>query len=282
MARNRFAVLDKNRQLLIKNFSNEVTKKIAPPHPSTDMMFFGGTAGRLLLRSEDKVTLFETQSRRTIGELQTASQRIKYVVWDDSCSHVALLGKHVIILANRQLQQQCTVTETVRVKSGAWDKHGVFVYSTLNHIKYCLPNGDSGIIRTLDVPVYITKLQGKTLHCLDREAKTRTLSVDTTECVFKLALAKRQYGDVMRMIRTSRLCGQAIIAYLQQKGFPEVALHFVKDNKTRFKLALACGNTFILKPSERDPAAPLYLAKLLSEAGLPDGCINVVNGDKEV
>ena len=46
-------------------------------------------------------------------------------------------------------------------------------------------------------------------------------------------------------------------------------------------MALACGNTFILKPSERDPAAPMYLAKLLIEAGLPDGCMNVVNGDKE-
>ena len=39
--------------------------------------------------------------------------------------------------------------------------------------------------------------------------------------------------------------------------------------------------TFILKPSERDPAAPLYLAELLIEAGLPNGCMNVVNGDKE-
>jgi coatomer subunit alpha len=242
IARNRFAVLDKNRQILIKNFQNEVTKKIPPPHPSTDFMFYGGTAGRLLLRSEDKISLFENQSRRIIGELQTSSQRIKYAQWNDDCSLVALMGKHVIILANRSLQQQCTVTETVRVKSGAWDSHGVFVYSTLNHIKYCLPNGDSGIIRTLDVPVYVTKVKGKSLHCLDREAKTRTLSVDTTECAFKLALAKRQYGDVMRMIRTSRLCGQAIIAYLQQKGFPEVALHFVKDNKTRFKLAIACGN----------------------------------------
>ena len=48
-----------------------------------------------------------------------------------------------------------------------------------------------------------------------------------------------------------------------------------------FPMALACGNTFILKPSERDPGAPLYLAQLLSEAGLPDGCLNVVNGDKE-
>lgn len=45
--------------------------------------------------------------------------------------------------------------------------------------------------------------------------------------------------------------------------------------------ALACGNAFILKPSERDPSAPMRLGELLSEAGLPDGLFNVVNGDKE-
>ncbi|TCP63258.1 methylmalonate-semialdehyde dehydrogenase [acylating] [Rhodovulum bhavnagarense] len=45
--------------------------------------------------------------------------------------------------------------------------------------------------------------------------------------------------------------------------------------------ALACGNAFILKPSERDPSVPLMLAELLKEAGLPDGILQVVNGDKE-
>jgi malonate-semialdehyde dehydrogenase (acetylating) / methylmalonate-semialdehyde dehydrogenase len=48
-----------------------------------------------------------------------------------------------------------------------------------------------------------------------------------------------------------------------------------------FPIALACGNTFVLKPSERDPSCPLRLAELLQEAGLPDGVFNVVNGDKE-
>jgi malonate-semialdehyde dehydrogenase (acetylating)/methylmalonate-semialdehyde dehydrogenase len=46
-------------------------------------------------------------------------------------------------------------------------------------------------------------------------------------------------------------------------------------------IALACGNTFILKPSERDPSASLMLADLLREAGLPAGAFNVVHGDKE-
>lgn len=47
-----------------------------------------------------------------------------------------------------------------------------------------------------------------------------------------------------------------------------------------FPLAVACGNTFVLKPSEKDPSAALRLAELFSEAGLPDGVLNVVNGDK--
>ncbi|WP_411834490.1 CoA-acylating methylmalonate-semialdehyde dehydrogenase [Pseudoxanthomonas mexicana] len=47
-----------------------------------------------------------------------------------------------------------------------------------------------------------------------------------------------------------------------------------------FPVALACGNTFVLKPSERDPSASLLLAELLRQAGLPDGAFNVVHGDK--
>jgi malonate-semialdehyde dehydrogenase (acetylating) / methylmalonate-semialdehyde dehydrogenase len=48
-----------------------------------------------------------------------------------------------------------------------------------------------------------------------------------------------------------------------------------------FPLAIACGNTFVLKPSERDPSCALRLAELLREAGLPPGVFNVVNGDRE-
>ncbi len=49
-----------------------------------------------------------------------------------------------------------------------------------------------------------------------------------------------------------------------------------------FPMAIACGNTFILKPSEKDPSCSIMLAELFKEAGLPDGVFNIVNGDKEV
>jgi malonate-semialdehyde dehydrogenase (acetylating)/methylmalonate-semialdehyde dehydrogenase len=47
-----------------------------------------------------------------------------------------------------------------------------------------------------------------------------------------------------------------------------------------FPVAIACGNTFVLKPSEKDPSLPMRVAELLKEAGLPDGVFNVVNGDR--
>jgi malonate-semialdehyde dehydrogenase (acetylating) / methylmalonate-semialdehyde dehydrogenase len=49
-----------------------------------------------------------------------------------------------------------------------------------------------------------------------------------------------------------------------------------------FGVAIACGNAFILKPSERDPSVPVRLAELMLEAGAPDGMLNVVHGDKEM
>ncbi len=49
-----------------------------------------------------------------------------------------------------------------------------------------------------------------------------------------------------------------------------------------YPIAIACGNSFILKPSEKDPSCPIKLAELFSEAGLPDGVFNVINGDKNI
>ncbi|KAI9384536.1 hypothetical protein POPTR_012G074800v4 [Populus trichocarpa] len=249
VARNRFAVLDKSsNQVLVKNLKNEVVKKSGLPI-SCDAIFYAGT-GNLLCRAEDRVVIFDLQQRLVLGELQTPF--VKYVVWSNDMESVALLSKHAIIIASKKLVHQCTLHETIRVKSGAWDDNGVFIYTTLNHIKYCLPNGDSGIIRTLDVPIYITKISGNTIFCLDRDGKNKPIVIDATEYIFKLSLLKKRYDHVMSMIRNSQLCGQAMIAYLQQKGFPEVALHFVKDERTRFNLALESGNIQIAVASAKE------------------------------
>ena len=45
-----------------------------------------------------------------------------------------------------------------------------------------------------------------------------------------------------------------------------------------FPMALVCGNTFVMKPSERNPGACMFIMKLAQEAGVPDGCVNVIHG----
>ncbi|RCV25117.1 hypothetical protein SETIT_5G140600v2 [Setaria italica] len=249
IARNRFAVLEKSsNNVLVKNLKNEIVKKTSLPI-ATDGIYYAGT-GNILCKAEDRVVIFDLQQRLVLGELQAPS--VKYVVWSSDMECVALLSKHAIIIANKKLVHRCTLHETIRVKSGAWDENGVFIYTTLNHIKYCLPNGDSGIIRTLDVPIYITKVIGNNIFCIDRDGKNKLITVDASEYIFKLALFRKRYDHVMSMIKNSQLCGQAVISYLQQKGFPEVALHFVKDEKTRFNLALESGNIQIAVASAKE------------------------------
>ncbi|KAF7993085.1 hypothetical protein HCN44_005866 [Aphidius gifuensis] len=237
IARNRFAVLDRGYTLILKSFKNEVVKKV--PIPTCDEIFFAGS-GMLLLRDPEQVILFDVQQKRQLAEVKMS--KCRYVVWSNNMTHVALLSKHTVNICNKKLESICSISENTRVKSGAWDDSGVFIYTTSNHIKYAITSGDHGIIRTLDLPIYVTKVKGTQVYCLDRECKPRILRIDPTEYKFKLALINRKYEEVLHMVRTANLVGQSIIAYLQQKGYPEVALHFVKDEKTRFGLALECGN----------------------------------------
>lgn len=142
--------------------------------------------------------------------------------------------------------------------------------SLLGH--YCR---DNGIIRTLDLPIYITRVKGNSLFCLDRECRPRVLTIDPTEYKFKLALINHDYEEVLYIVRNARLVGQAIISYLQKKGYPEVALHFVKDDKTIFALALECGNIEIALEAAKSLNNPACWEKL-AEAALMQGNHQVV------
>lgn len=171
-----------------------------------------------------------------------------------------------IAIADRQLEQSCIIHETIKIKSGVWDENGVFVYSTLNHLKYAMTNGDTGVIKTIEQPLYVTRVKSATIHCLDREGRMRTIPFDPTEYMFKLAIINKDYNQVFHYIQTSNLVGQSIIAYLQKKGFPEIALQFVKDPKTRFDLALECGNIEAALEMAKIIELEQYWTKLGAEA----------------
>jgi len=242
--RNRFAVLEKGDLITIKDTTNATTKKITPPF-SVDNIFAGAT-DTILFKSDDRLTLYDVvQERLTPAEIKLTN--VKQVIWSNQekgsgPAMVAIVGITSVILADHKLELLVAIPEIMKVKSGVWDENGTFIYSTLSHIKYALPNGDHGTIRTIDRPIYITSIKNNQVFCIDRRSKTYTITIDTTEYLFKRALSRHRFDEVLRMVKNSNLIGEAIIGYLQRQGYPEVALQFVKDEKTRFNLALECSN----------------------------------------
>jgi coatomer protein complex subunit alpha (xenin) len=263
VARNRFAVFTQsNQQIDIKDLTNSTTKTIKPPAGTSDI-YFGGP-GCLLLVTPTAVFLYDIQQKKQLAELAVTG--VKYVVWSSDGLHAALLSKHNVTIVTKGLQQISTLHETIRIKSAAWDDAGVLLYSTLNHIKYTLMNGDNGIVRTLEQTVYLVKVKGRNVYCLDRASRPKALTIDPTEYRFKLALVKRNYDEMLNIIRNSSLVGQSIISYLQKKGYPEIALQFVQDPQTRFELALECANLDVALEMARQLDRPKLWQKLSAEA----------------
>jgi coatomer protein complex subunit alpha (xenin) len=263
VARNRFAVFNQSSQQIdIKDLSNSTTKTIKPPTGTTDI-YFGGT-GNLLLITPTAIHLYDIQQKKNIAELAVAG--VKYVVWSNDGLYAALLSKHNVTIVTKTLEQVSTLHETIRIKSATWDDAGVLLYSTLNHIKYTLLNGDNGIVRTLDQTVYLVRVKARSVYCLDRTAKPKILNIDPTEYRFKLALVKRNYEEMLQIIKNSSLVGQSIISYLQKKGYPEIALQFVQDPQTRFELAIECGNLDVAVEMAKDLDKPKLWTRLGTEA----------------
>ncbi|KAM0324561.1 hypothetical protein ACHAQA_007946 [Verticillium albo-atrum] len=263
VARNRFAVLNVPAQTIdIKDLSNNVTRSFKPPVGTTDI-YFGGT-GNLLIITPTHVHLYDIQQKKSVAELAVTG--VKYVVWSNDGLYAALLSKHNVTIVTKSLEQVSTLHETIRIKSATWDDTGVLLYSTLNHIKYTLMNGDNGIVRTLDQTVYLVRVKGRNVYCLDRAAKPKVLQIDPTEYRFKLALVKRNYEEMLHIIKNSSLVGQSIISYLQKKGYPDIALQFVEDPATRFELAIECGNLDVAVEVAKELDRPKLWTRLSTEA----------------
>lgn len=239
ISRNRFVAFVKSSKVLyVKDTNNNVTKTIQLDSSVVDVLY--GGPGRVLLVKSHSIINYDVQQRKELAELSI--NNVKYVAWSNDGQYLALLSKHTISIANKDLQLITSTHETIRIKSAAWDESGVLLYSTLNHIKYTLLNGDNGIIKTLDNTLYITRVNQNNVYCLNRAGRVEKLTIDPTEYRFKRSLVNKNFNEVLRIIKNSNLVGQNIIAYLQQKGYPEIALQFVQDPETRFDLALECGD----------------------------------------
>ncbi|HZP92343.1 MAG TPA: CoA-acylating methylmalonate-semialdehyde dehydrogenase [Burkholderiales bacterium] len=129
--------------------------------------------------------------------------------------------------------------------------------------------------RREEIAAAITSEHGKTFDDAKGEV-TRGIEVVEYACGIPEVL-KGEYTDQVARGVDAWTFRQplGVVAGITPFNFPAMVPMWM------FPMAIACGNTFVLKPSERDPSASLLLAAWLKEAGLPDGVFNVVQGDKE-
>ncbi len=131
------------------------------------------------------------------------------------------------------------------------------------------------VARKLDFAKLLTAEHGKTIDDAMGEVQ-RGLEVVEFAC----NIAHLLKGDFSEQVSTgvdTYTIRQplGVVAGITPFNFPAMVPMWM------YPLAIACGNTFVLKPSEKDPSASLLAAELLADAGLPDGVFNVVHGDKE-
>jgi len=126
-----------------------------------------------------------------------------------------------------------------------------------------------------DLATILTREHGKVLADARGEV-TRGLEIVEFACGIP-QLLKGEYSDAIGRGIDSWSLRQpvGVCAGITPFNFPAMVPMWM------FPIAIACGNTFVLKPSEKDPGCPMRLAELMTEAGAPAGVLNVVNGDRE-
>jgi coatomer protein complex subunit alpha (xenin) len=234
VSRSRFGWLSKGQM-----FASEVTgSSITPINiPPKSLRIFAGGAGCIFVSSTEQISLFDPTRQVVRAQRAIPSPRYAFLSGD----RVAFLSSTSVTIAGLDLAQSVTFHDGARVKSGAWFED-FFVYSTKTQIKYLLPNGDSGIIRSIGERLYIAAVRERQVICLTSDAEVRRLDVDLTECRFKAALSAGRMDKVRSILRRAKLCSESIVDYLQRQGHPEVALLFVEDPAAKFRLALAAGD----------------------------------------
>ncbi|RKP16490.1 hypothetical protein ROZALSC1DRAFT_1279, partial [Rozella allomycis CSF55] len=270
VSKNKFCYFEGNK-LIVRNVRNEIIKTIEMDNEIRDLA--SAATNQVVVIFNKMIKLIDLTNENVVGENEISG--VKHVIWSRDGSKVAVLTKDYLNIFDKDLKKVCSFQEHSKLKSGIWRGNNLFLYSTLTHLKYATIYEDNeGIIKTIESRMYLGYLNGDEVYCLDRKGEMKMMKVDLTECEFKLALQENKYEKMMEMINSGRLIGQSVISYLWKQGYPEIALMFVKEPKSRFELGIESGNLQVSFEAAEIINKEEFWHKLSQEA-LKQGNVNI-------
>eukprot|EP00092_Neocalanus_flemingeri_P036104 GFUD01039308.1.p1 GENE.GFUD01039308.1~~GFUD01039308.1.p1 ORF type:complete len:712 (+),score=283.13 GFUD01039308.1:109-2136(+) len=284
-AHNRFALLDTSCQLLVKNLDNQnvnfagfttgfllpkseaqVTNKV----PACEELFAGGQAGCVLMKDGDLIIKYDILKRRR--QSSGLFESVKHVAWFCDGTMLAMFSKHQLWLCDKNLKVLQKMKCRATIKSVCWCKDtSTLLYTTENQLLYLLPSGDSGVVSTIQEPLYLALVRESQAVCLTRQGKLKVLNINNTEYKFKSAVIRGAEPEIMSLIASGQLVGQSQLQFLRSVGRPELALSFIRDPLSIFCLAM----------ESNDLSSALAAAKTVDTQDTWDKLANLalLNGD---
>lgn len=238
---------------------------------NVDQIFEGGV-GKIIIRTRSQVKLYDTVGKKFIGIIEELPlKKLKTVAWNKNNSVCALVCKKMIFLMNKNFQRIARINEGYKIQGSLWNKDNVLIYTTYNHVKYLMTNGDQGILKSLDSIRYPCQMENDILYCFDTEGKLTQERLDREDYLFKRSIQLMNIKKVKEFIKSNNTPGNSMISYLCKKNYPSVALSLAQDEKSKFQLAIRSGNLQAAYEAADNIKKKDCYAKLASEA-LKQGC----------
>lgn len=279
LSKGKLAYITSNSNCLficdITNTSNVAALDVSSIFIETMESIHQATQGKLIIKFlNGLLCLFDINTKKITQEINEMSD-FNYIVWNINMSYAAIVGKHNILIVNKNLEICHRIKENSPIKAVKFDENNVLFYSTYFQIKYSLINGLNGIIKSTDMTYYLMLISNGVIYYSDLNKNRSSFKFNYTEVRFNIALMNKNYDEVSSILKSGQVSGVKIIEDLKNSGFPDLSLKYVTDPKQKFILAVQSGKLEVALEVADQLKSKLYYNKL-AEKAMKIGSLNLV------
>lgn len=246
ISKTQVAILTSKSEIQLQSFEVTDKKQILRLSDKLEILrlFSSYRENQLIIVTREAVLQYDLKGGKVLGQtgVEEGADIRQVVIGKDK---IALCGKHVLLITTLELELITTVKENFSIQSAYWEQDSLLFYTTKNHWKYALPNGETGVLKTLEQPLHLVrKLTDRKFLAFNVTKKVFEVEYpDYQDIQFKLAVLNKEWAQVDDMVKT-KLGKQkkSLVSYLVGKGFAAAAVDLADSPEEKFALAVQATN----------------------------------------